>query len=325
MPEPAGTRIKVWFGTDRHQVPAPSRPAETFGDDRSLVEAQPLSYGIANVSIPAKHKEGEIERPSIWRLEFSENPDKHMVVTTLTLCEREDWINDAKHPGAEGLLFIHGFNVSFEDALLRAAQLAYDLKFEGVPLCYSWASAAKVSDYLKDSATVDWSTANLRQFMQVVMRELGLSKLHVVAHSMGNRALTRVLSDWVAEAGEARVAQVVLAAPDVDTGLFRQLVASFKAVGQVTLYASRSDRAILASKTIHENPRAGDGDPPCVMQGVVTVDVTSAGEEMFGLGHSYFAQANGVFTDLYYLIRSVAVQERKSVRPAPSGDYYVLG
>ena len=189
----------------------------------------------------------------------------------------------------------------------------------------SWASAAKVSDYLKDSATVDWSTANLRQFMQVVMRELGLSKLHVVAHSMGNRALTRVLSDWVAEAGEAGVAQVVLAAPDVDTGLFRQLVASFKAVGQVTLYASRSDRAILASKTIHENPRAGDGDPPCVMQGVVTVDVTSAGEEMFGLGHSYFAQANGVFTDLYYLIRSVAVQERKSVRPAPSGDYYVLG
>lgn len=318
-----GTRIDVWFGTDRIQELKPKRPAESFGDDRSAAE-DALSYGRARVSIPAKHTDGQIERPTWWRLEFRENPDKHMIVTDVAVLGKDDWVKDAGHAQSEGMLFIHGFNVSFEEALLRTAQLTYDLKFAGVPLCYSWASAAKVVDYLRDSQTVEWSVEHLRRFLEVVASELGLSTIHVIAHSMGNRALTRVLSEWTAGADKAQVGQVVLAAPDVDTGLFRQLVAKFKEVAQVTLYASKTDRAILASKKLHENPRAGDADPPCVLPHVVTVDVSSAGAEMFGLGHSYFAAASTVFTDLYYLIRNVSVDQRKSVRKVPNGEYFVL-
>ncbi|HET6788051.1 MAG TPA: alpha/beta hydrolase, partial [Aquabacterium sp.] len=319
----SGTGVKVWFGTDRNRVSDAPRPALSFGSDRSA-EDDPLSLGHVEVSIPSTHQEGDIERPSWWRLEFSEDPDKHMVVRSLQVLDQAEWVQDAAHAGAEGLLFVHGFNVTFEEAVLRAAQLAFDLKFAGVPLCYSWASVGDTEDYIQDEQTVEWSTDNLRRFLELVTTKLGLKTLHVICHSMGNRALTRVLSQWAEQPGQAPIGQVVLAAPDVDTGLFKQLVARFKPEWQVTLYASRTDRAILASRLLHDNPRAGDAKPPCVMPRVVTVDVSSAGAQMLGLGHSYFAAASTVFTDLYYLLRNVPVDQRKSVCKAPSGGYFVL-
>jgi esterase/lipase superfamily enzyme len=46
----------------------------------------------------------------------------------------------AKSNPDEALVFIHGFNNSFEDALRRAGQLAYDLRFDGPVFAFSWSS-----------------------------------------------------------------------------------------------------------------------------------------------------------------------------------------
>ncbi|MEH2287310.1 alpha/beta hydrolase [Nostoc sp.] len=46
------------------------------------------------------------------------------------------------------LIFIHGYNISFEAAALRGAQLGCDLKIPSVRMAfYSWPSKAKLERY----------------------------------------------------------------------------------------------------------------------------------------------------------------------------------
>ncbi|MCP6082769.1 alpha/beta hydrolase, partial [Klebsiella pneumoniae] len=84
------------------------------------------------------------------------------------------------------------------------------------------------------------------------------------------------------------------AAPDIDSDRFKQIGRVFNSYEQVTLYASKTDRAILASAKVHKNPRAGGADPMIVMNYLSAIDVSSAGKDMFGLGHSYFANKSKV-------------------------------
>jgi esterase/lipase superfamily enzyme len=45
---------------------------------------------------------------------------------------------------------VHGFNVSFENALRRTAQIAYDLDFDGAPFLFSWPSRDSLLSYASD-------------------------------------------------------------------------------------------------------------------------------------------------------------------------------
>ncbi|WP_339443041.1 alpha/beta hydrolase [Pseudomonas hunanensis] len=302
------TTYPIYYGTDR--LLEPGRTVK-FGGFRSN---DTIAYGVAEVSIPHIHREGKLERPWLWPTRTKGNPNKHIVVHTNELMALDAWFTSAKEyltqqeighdpSRKEGLLFIHGYNVGFDAALWRAAQLCHDLKFPGLMLCFSWASLGTPGGYPADEATVDWSAGNLRQYLTHVTEHLGLSALHIVAHSMGNRALLSVLENWTHKPGTTPIHQIILAAPDVDTSRFKQSGQVFHTFEQVTLYASRHDRAIAASRFVHSYPRAGDANPPLVMSSLSTVDVSAAGKDMFGLGHSYIASVSKVFRDLFYVVR----------------------
>ena len=49
------------------------------------------------------------------------------------------------------LVYVHGYNMSFDETATRAAQLAYDLDFPGLPFFFSWPSAGKLLGYLRDA------------------------------------------------------------------------------------------------------------------------------------------------------------------------------
>lgn len=302
------TTYPIFYGTDRLLEPGRTLKFGGFRSDDTI------SFGIAKVSIPHIHIEGNLERPWLWPTQSKGNPNKHIVVHDNEVMALEAWLASAKgylsklEPGhdpsrKEGLLFIHGYNVSFDAALWRAAQLCHDLKYPGMMLCFSWASLGTPGAYPADEATVDWSAGNLRQYLRHVTERLGLSALHIVAHSMGNRALLSVLEGWTSTPGTTPIHQVVLAAPDVDSRRMEQFGQVFDSYEQVTLYASRHDRAIAASRFAHRYPRAGDANPPLVMRYLSTVDVSAAGKDMFGLGHSYMANVSKVFRDLFYIVR----------------------
>ncbi|AZD73467.1 alpha/beta hydrolase [Pseudomonas chlororaphis] len=301
------TLYPIFFGTDRLLE---SQRSVKFGGFRSNDK---VSYGVAQVSIPHIHKEGKLERPIFLSRILKDNPNKHIVVHAKTLLDLESWLESAKRKltnvlntnssHKEGLLFIHGYNVDFEEALWRSAQLRHDLKFPGLMLCFSWASLGSTKGYPADEATVDWSASNLKEYLTNVTENLGLTALHIIAHSMGNRALLAVLENWENKPGATPISQIILAAPDVDAKRFRQFGRVFNSYEQVTLYASRNDRAIAASQLVHNYPRAGGANPPLVMDHLSTIDVSSAGKDMFGLGHSYVAEVSKVFRDLFYIVR----------------------
>lgn len=322
---PAHTLISIWFGTDRAPADA-CRYGATFSGLRDLHDR--VHYGVASVSVPDRHKEGEVERPSFWRLEFREDPEKHIVIRDVDVLDEATWVERAKQDSGqdeEGVLFVHGFNVSFDEALWRTAQIAYDLKLPGMPLCFSWASRGETLDYPSDELTATWSEAHLALFLRTVVGELGLTRLHVIAHSMGNRVLVEVLHQWQGQAGDTPISQVVLAAPDIDAGLLKQRAPMFAQFEQATLYASREDRPIKISRKYHDLPIAGDANPPLVLPQLATVDVSDVGAEIFGLGHSYFANAPKVFSDLFYIVRHrLKPKDRVSVKPVSTHGYYKL-
>ena len=152
-----------------------------------------FTRGIAEVSVPDLHERGVVERPSLLKFEVREDQTKHIVLTEAIELLDEDFnlkISNAvaTAPAHDLLVFIHGYNVSFENALLRTAQLAVDLPFEGVPVCYSWPSQATLTGYPIDANNADWTVPHLKDFLLELATETGADSINVIAHSMGNRA-----------------------------------------------------------------------------------------------------------------------------------------
>ena len=96
---------------------------------------------------------------------------------------------------------------------------------------------------------------------------------------------------------------------------------------RTTLYVSRTDRAVAASRTLHTYPRVGLAPPITVVPNIDTVEVPSF--DVFDLlGHSYFAEAEGLLHDIFDLIaRNVPPQSRMRLDRAEQEDgsfYWVM-
>src|SRR5262249_1513661 len=121
-------------------------------------------------------------------------------------------------------IFIHGYNVSFENAVRRAAQIAYDLDFDGPAFLFSWPSTPTLLAYLADRDEGAVGADHLRQFLKRVVLPSKPGKVHIVAHSMGAMVLLRGL-DKVREdpsISALPLGEVITAAPDVDPDLYSQ-------------------------------------------------------------------------------------------------------
>jgi esterase/lipase superfamily enzyme len=290
----------------------------TYTGDRGL-----LTRGVCEVTVPDSHRRGMVERPSLLRFEFREDQQKHVVLTSVIELSGSDFqqrlaATVADSPEKDLLVFIHGYNVDFESAVQRTAQIAVDLPFEGVPVCYSWPSQGTLIGYPIDENNSQWTVAHLKEFLLELAEESGADSINVVAHSMGNRALTDAMQQisWqIDSASDAPFDRVVLAAPDVDADHFRRDLAPalLKVANQVTLYASSDDQALIASKGVHGYPRAGEsGENIVVVSGIETIDVS--GIDLTLLGHSYYGDNESILRDLYDVVRArLPATERRSL------------
>jgi len=138
-----------------------------------------------------------------------------------------------------------------------------------------------------------------------VSRNEKVTTIHLIAHNMGNRALVRCLEEISRESSSAaQINQVVLAAPDVDAGVFLQLADAIATVPKrTTLYASSSDRPLIISKQFHGYPRAGDiGEAIVIHDKMDTIDASAISADIFG--HSYYGSSRTVLHDIYDLFRN---------------------
>jgi esterase/lipase superfamily enzyme len=313
-------RVSVFYGTDRLPT-GKSALSEFYG-----AELGSTQVGTCDVSIPLDHRMGVLESPSFH---YFEDPRKHIVLLSIVAKKNDQFFSDLQEQvrrstRSAAFVFIHGYNVSFEDACRRTGQLAYDLKFPGVPMMWSWPSSGTVSAYISDETRVEWTTPHLREFLSQVKTRSGAEALHIIAHSMGSRAIVRALADVVAElrsGDRPPFSQVVLTAPDIDATLFRQVSASI-ARGSVrtTLYASSADEAIKVSRRLHGDlPRAGEaGSDLVLVDGIDTVDASAVDTSL--LGHSYFADRTSVISDMFDLFLSFKPPQERFYLEAKQRD-----
>ncbi len=283
------------------------------------------------MSIPRDHKLGELEAPYILK-HYLQKPEKHVVLMNIFLKSKDEFFGEISQEPVQdskrkALIFIHGFNNSFEDVARRAAQITHDIKFKGVPIFYSWPSKGQLGKkaYEFDGNGVQQAIAYLKQFLRDIATKGGFDSIALIAHSMGNRALTEA---FISLKNELKVAElklfkeIILAAPDIDADYFRNSIAPalVNTKAATTLYASSKDLAMIESKKHNGAARAGDsGNGLVILDGIETIDATNADTNLFwGANHAYIADSKDLLNDLYYLIERGQRAFERYLDPVPT-------
>lgn len=306
--------VPVFYGTDRAQKQNVQRL--DYGSERG----RRLELGRALVTVPKVHKVPSIERPWAIRVfnvtlyQEAEDPNRHFTmdeIKTLTENEflalvRERLAASARYKD-HAFIFVHGYNTTFDYALYRAAQISYDLKFDGAAFAYSWPSGGGLASYTYDRESSGQSEPYLKQFMNLVIEKSGAKSVSIIAHSMGNQPTLQVLRDLRRSKPDGvQISQIILAAPDVDRDNFENIASEIQGLASgVTLYAAGNDRALTVSRNFYGGiPRAGDvpATGPLVLPGIDTIDVTAASTDSLGLNHSGYAENNKLLDDIAALI-----------------------
>lgn len=301
---------QVWFGTNRRPMSTGSRTG--FGSERD----DHIHLGRCEVVIPQAHRIGSVG--SRWWYRIVHGDDRLRLRDVRQMAEADFWKSVAEKVAKEGkaddaIVFIHGYNVSFEDAAIRAAQIGADLSIPGAMAFFSWPSCGRLLRYPADEARIEASEAQITQFLIDFAERAQARRVHIIAHSMGNRGLLRAVNRIAAAASVGtpkRLGQIILAAPDVDSDIFRQLAGAFARVAtRTTLYVSRGDLAVCGSRLFHSAPRIGFAPPLAIVDGIDTVNVTNI--DLTLLGHGYVAESRSVLTDMHQLVTTGAAPESR--------------
>ncbi|MGO8974438.1 MAG: alpha/beta hydrolase [Steroidobacteraceae bacterium] len=302
--------VRVFYGTNRTPT-GNEKPALRYGK-----ASGPLQYGYLDVTIPQTHKFAELETPKQWS-EYTLSVRKTDLRSQFVLLDavqplaKDDFVRELQQeikssPSKDVFIFVHGYNNSFEDTARRAAQLAYDLDFDGTPMMYSWPSQASLTGYAADESMIEVSGQRMAEFLRTVAAQTGGARIHVIAHSMGNRVLLAALKGYLPTLAQDKhplpFGQLVFTAPDVDRKVFMATFPSLRGVAErLTLYASDSDVALRMSRYYHGEPRAGSAGALVIrLQGLDTIDMSGLPADV--LGHSYFAANGGAVYDLLRLL-----------------------
>ena len=350
--------IRVWYGTNRLILTDDAtRDGDTVNVTEGLGESgDRLSLGRADVWLPKLIEQGGSRtRGETPHVQGSAPDDanklaEYVFLTRITANGRETFATTLQ--GAidsdrsdSVLLFIHGFNVQFDEALVRAAQLSNDLSREnrfnvGVPVLYSWPSAGALSleDYQGDRSRSISAAPYLEEFLDILTEDISVSRINIIAHSMGNRVLTQALEDYARDYLERHNRddlefRIMLVAADVERDIFNAANGVFDNLdANVTIYTSDTDRALHISSIVNTNEqkRLGDTDTnrPYIRpsQNYQTIDATAVTTELFGIGHNYYSDNPTILWDMMCTIRETPPQNRAlevaRFGDLPNGDQY---
>jgi esterase/lipase superfamily enzyme len=322
----------LWYGTNRKPID-PNDISKGYSTDRDSL----VHYGSCQVAVPKSHQIGSTGSNWWKRLQTLTDDRLKLDRSSLTRSDKIGFLASVKEALAErepaersALVYIHGFNVSFEDAALRAAQIGFDLQVPGIMAFYSWPSKGSLIGYTADEATIEASERYITEFLLNLAQSNDLTKIHIIAHSMGNRGLLRSMQRVLHQAqstSQILFGQIFLAAPDVDPDLFQDLAQAYSQLAErTTLYVSDKDKALATSGIIHDRPRVGYLPPIEVFEGIDTVEVSNV--DLSWLGHGYFADTRDLLQDMHeLLLDNTPPENRFGLRPArvESKNYWQIG
>lgn len=316
----------MYYATDRCKT-GKAAPSQYYG--RCL--AAQTDYGIAQVTFPDSHQPGNIERPlDLWIISFPERQERHVTLHRLGPLGKDEFF--ARMTGAitstqtkSAFVFIHGFNNSFEEAAWRAAQISLDVRLDMVPILYSWPSKESATEYMADAQFAEIAMPRLRQFLEDVAARSGAQTVHLIAHSMGSRVVSRALTEMVRSGKTTpQFRHLVLGAPDISTLVFNEQIAPYlqQAGVSVSVYASETDKALKLSQQLQAQfPRLGQVVTKLDVPSFVDVINATVVNES-AMGHAYLFESGALLKDLFPLLHD-GKRAAARLRLGPNG-YWVL-
>lgn len=145
-----------------------------------------ITYGEVGVRIPEKHSLANIEIPfrlKLCGLNISTNhdPRKHFTLGLVSVISKTEWLERIIECGeADCLVFIHGFNTSFEEAAFRFAQIIFDMRFNGVPILFSWPSREDTANYWYDKESAMGAGKCLTEVIRNIAGLGNVGRIHLL-------------------------------------------------------------------------------------------------------------------------------------------------
>jgi esterase/lipase superfamily enzyme len=153
------------------------------------------------------------------------------------------------------LLYVHGYNQTFEQAVIDAAHLSNGIKFAGETMVFSWPSRAQLLDYDFDRESAMWSRDALDQVIEDLLASPAVGRVNIVAHSVGTMLTTEALRELYAKLGDYaadRVGAIVLASPDIDMDVFTAAIPKIGPLAsKITVITATDDRALAMSRLVN--------------------------------------------------------------------------
>ncbi len=235
---------------------------------------------------------------------------------------RRDLVAQLANQQKDVIVFIHGFNNTFQTSAFVLAEFWHFTGRWGVPVLYSWpAAGGGLFGYFTDRESGEFTIFHLKEFLRLLADTPEVQRIHIIAHSRGTDVTTTALRELVIESRAAgrnpiedlRIANLILAAPDLDFGVVRQRLIAEKfgpAIGQITIYTNQEDSALDISESLMSGTRFGRLDSEDLGQiesqifGQVTnVHIINVEGRSSFMGHAYFRENPGVSSDIAILIR----------------------
>jgi len=292
---PTGTsRVTMLVATTRK----PSEdPGKLYSGDRGTA----ISLNSVDVSIPPdrNRKIGEVQWPS----RMPPNPQKEFAVTEVAKVQSEgkalDWYRRNRNKRHQVIIFVHGFNNTYADAVFRFAQIVHDSGTDAAPILFTWPSRGRVFDYLYDKESANYSRRALEDLILQAVKSPDVDDVTILAHSMGGWLAAEALRGVAMREKSipAKVKNVILASPDIDIDVFRR---QFTEMGprrpHFAILTSTRDKALEVSSWLSGGVnRVGGADlrpyaPVLEDLGVSVID-TSGVTTNDPLGHNAFADS----------------------------------
>ena len=317
--------IRIYFATNRKNSDTSISCSDSYYTISQDINSK---YGFCDVNVPYHHDIGNLDYDPTKGKDYSYIFQNHRVLNKDTFT---DYVK--RNESAEIIIFVHGFNVKFEEAVLRASQIKYDLKFSGEVVLYTWPAGAEdgvlkkifINDTYKEN--FQNALASRPHFKDFFNSILGLGKkVHLIVHSMGHQVVLPIINEVYKEKNSRIIEELVLNAPDYDSRDFISISQNLKSASKrTTVYCSPGDNALVASSKVNSNKSVGSCEK---IDGIDMINVNPVDAPLMGiggLGHGYYS-SRPVLTDLYQVILGIDAPKRLFIRQSTqeNSENYVL-
>lgn len=341
-----GGAFRFFYVTNRQRGDLQGPVEGRYESDRESA----LKFGSFDTTIESSLGLGIIIDPSDWFL------NEEIRLQDVRSLEQEAFVAELRQqvqasPYRSLLLAVHGFREAFPSALRKTAFLAHVLDIDTPVVVFDWPGnqGSSLRGYRRARQVAQASGAELASTLKLIIDEVQPERLWLMANSMGGQVVADAFSVLYQDANladsQTEIENVVLTAPDVDHEEFNtRFKEEIKALaGNVTVYVSSNDRALLVSRVINRGLRLGEStlDPanPGQLEETARVyELLEPGSDQLSLVdvtpvnrtrnfHNFSLETPEFFDDLYLRLTGAELPKSRELYylHTPTGSrYYVL-